>query len=234
MKNSLKIKECTTKKLFYKKWLYKVVLECGGISSLHRRGIEYIQSVQVIYNDNPWHRTSAQTINANRQDLLEIGAKLENLLKSSPTQIRTEGKTSAIFTNSEKLVNEIVNQLERFVVEIHHPDDSSQADYLLANKNKIICKQLPLDGYRYKVHFKNGEIKKETMDSFLKWAIKFEDGRIHIPNGTKRILSGEAYPMMYGNYFYAKDQKMATMALMVMGDCLNRSEEFVLKSELNA
>ncbi len=234
MKKSLKIKECITKKLFYKKWLYKVVLECGGISSLHRRGIEYIQSVTVVYNDNPWLRTSAQTINANRRDLLEIGARLEDILTVAPHQIRTEGKTSAIFTNSEKLINEIVKQLEKFVVEIHHPDDESQAEFLLSNKNKIICKQLPLDGYRYKVYFKNGEIKKESMDSFLKWATKFQDGRIHIPNGTKRILSGETYPMMYGNYFYAKDQKMATMALMVMGEHLNKSEEFVLKSELNA
>ena len=234
MKKSLKIKECTTKKLFYKKWLYKIVIECGGLSSLHRRGIEYIQTVQPINNGNVWLKSSTQTIAANRRNLIEIASKLEDILTVAPHQIRTEGGSSAIFTKSEKMINEVHVQLKSYVVEIHRPDDKSQADFLLSNKNKIICKQLPLTGYRYKVHFKNGEIKRESMDSFLKWAKNFEDGRIHIPKSTKRILEGETYPMMYGNYFYAKDQKMATMALMVMGDYLNKSEEFILKSELNA
>jgi len=231
----LKIKECTTKKLFYKKWLYKIVLECGGISSLHRRGLEYIQTVEPIYNgSSPWIKSSTQAIVANRKNLIEISSKLEDILVTAPHQIRTEGGSSAIFTNSEKLIKEISSQLKKYVVEIHRPEGESQADFLLSNKNKVLCKQLPLTGYRYKVYFKNGEIKKDSMDNFLKWASKFQDGRIHIPNSTKRILEGLTYPMMYGNYFYAKDQKITTMALMVMGDYLSKSEEFVLKSEVNA
>jgi len=234
MKKLLKIKECTTKKLFYKKWLFKIVIQCGGLSSLHRRGVEYIQTVQPTPNSsNIWLKSSAQVIVNNRRNLIEIASKLENILTFAPHQIRTEGGSSAIFTNNEKLINEIHKQLKDYVVEIHRPDNDCQADFLLANKNKIICKQLPLTGYKYKVHFKNGEIKKESMANFLKWAKKFEDGRIHIPKSTKKILEGETYPYFYGQYFYAKDQKMAAMALMIMGEFLNKSEEFVLKSELN-
>lgn len=235
MKKLSKIKETTTKKLFYKKWLYKIVIECGGISSLHRRGIEYIQNIEPVYGStNSWIKNSTQTVIANRQKLINIATKLEDILTIAPHQIRTEGKNCAIFTNSEKLIDEVYLNLTDFVTEISRPSDSCQADFLLSNKNKIICQNLPLSGFRYKVYFKNGEIKKESMDVFLTWAKKFLDGRIHIPDGTKRILNGETYPMMYGNYFYAKDQKMATMALMVMGDYLNKSEEYVLKSELNA
>jgi len=234
MKKSLKIKECTTKKLFYKKWLFKIVIECGGLSSLHRRGIEYIQTVKPMYNSSStWLKSSTQTIISNRHNLIEIAYKLEDILTLAPNQIRTEGGSTAIFTNSEKLIKEVSIQLQKYVVEIHRPAGTEQADFLLTNKNKIICERLPLAGYRYKVHFKNGEFKKENMDSFLNWAKNFEDGRIHIPKSTKRILEGETYPMMYGNYFYAKDQKMAAMALMIMGDHLNKSEEFVLKSEVN-
>jgi len=234
MKKSLKIKECITKKLFYKKWLYKIVIECGGISSLHRKGIDYIKTVQPVQSSNVWLKTSSQTIHSNRSKLIEIGIKLEDVLKVAPYQIRTEGKSCAIFTNSKKLIHEIYKQLEEYIVEYHRPDNETQADYLLSNKNKILCNDLPLEGYRYKVYFKNGEMKKESMSNFLSWARNFEDGRVHIPNGTKKILNGETYPMMYGNYFYVKDQKIATMALMVMGDYLNKSEEFILKSEVNA
>ena len=68
-------------------------------------------------------------------------------------------------------------------------------------------------------------------EKFVSWADKFKD-RIYLPIGTRRVLDGLAHPYIYGQYFYAKDQKMASMALMIMGDHLNKTEEYVLKSEL--
>lgn len=132
------------------------------------------------------------------------------------------------------MIDQINARLSEFIKEVHKPADQINADYLLTNKNKIICKELPLDGYRFRVHFKNTEFKKESLSKFVKWADNYDDGRIYLPNGVRRILSGDGHPYLYGQYFYAKDQKMASMALLVMGDYLNRTEEFVLKSEVNA
>ena len=224
------LKTKTVKKLFYKKWLYKIVLECGGLSYLHRRGIDYVASV-IPTSQNPWIRGHESTVAKNRTQLIKIGVELEKLLANEEHQLRVESGTCGIFTNSEDLVEEVTKTLPEFVTEIHKPADNDQANFLLTNKNKILCDEFPLDGYQFKIYFKNGEIKdKALMENFLHWANNY-DGRIHIPNGTKKILSSGA-PYFYGQYFYAKDKKLASMALMLMGSHLNKTEEYVLKSDV--
>lgn len=234
MKKSFKTKQVATKKLFYKKWLFKIVLECGGISYLHRKGIDYIKEVTVTDGYGTWARMSMQSIVNNRASLLRIASILELILPTADHQIRVESSSCSIFTNDENMLDQINARLSEFVTEIHKPANKEQAEYLLTNKNKVICNELPLEGYRYRVYFKNVEMKNGSMSNFLKWADNYNDGRIHLPNGIRKILSGDTHPYLYGQYFYVKDQKTASMALMVMGEYLNRTEEFVLKSEVNA
>ena len=230
----MKTKLVETKKLFYKKWLFKIVLKCGGISYLHRRGLDYIKTVEVDHGGGTWARMSTQSIVANRQNLIKIAAILEPILPTADYQIRVESNHCSIFSNNENMIDQIATNLQEFVKEIHKPSNDAQAEFLLSNRNKVICNELPLDGYRYRVYFKNTEMKPEPMANFLKWADKYNDGRIHLPNGIRRILSGDTHPFLYGQYFYAKDEKIASMAMMAMGEFLNRTEEFVLKSEVNA
>ena len=233
----MKTKNFVTKKLFYKKWLYKIVIQCGGISYLHRQGIDYIKQIVPLPGyPNSWRRNSSETIIANRANLIKIADVLETVLKDKGYQIRTESDCSAIFTNDESLINYIANELPEFIKETHSPNSDVEAAYLTSNKNKIICEELPLDGYKFKIHFKNGSgMSFSTKQGFLKWSSKFSDGRIHIPPGVRSMLEEVASnSYFYGQYFYAKDQKIANMAMMFLSDHLNKAEEFVLKSEVNA
>lgn len=234
MKKQSKIKRVATKKLFYKKWLYKVVLQCAGISYLHRKGIDYITNLQPRTDGNVWLKASRQEIINNKANLIRIGNILELLLPMSDHQIRVESSTCGIFTNDLKLVKQLESRLNSFVTEVHEPSSVEEGQFLLDNKNKVLCKELPLDGYKFRVYFKNTEMNATAMSNFLTWADKYNDGRIHIPKGTRSILEGSTYPYFYGQYFYARDQKIASMALMVMGEHLNKTEEFVLKSDVNA
>jgi hypothetical protein len=227
-----KIKNLFTKKLFYKKWLYKVVVSCPGIGQLRRRGLEYITTVQTKKTGNFYLNSIIDDINNHRKDLILISSILEKELKSVDHQVRVEGSSCAIFTNSKSLISNIEKALHGFVTEIHLPESLESEMFLSGSKNKVICSQLPLEGYRYKIYLKNGDIRSyENLQKFVSWADNFKD-RIHIPIGTRRVLVGLAHPYIYGQYFYAKDQKMASMALMIMGDHLNKTEEYVLKSEL--
>lgn len=233
----MKTKNFVTKKLFYKKWLYKIVIQCGGISYLHRQGIDYIKEAQPVpLHTNSWRRSISEKVIANRANLIRIAGILESVLKDKEYQVRTESDCCAIFTNDESLINDIANGLSEFIKETYSPLSDIEATYLTSNKNKIICEELPLDGYKFKIYFKNGSgMTLSTKQGFLKWTSRFSDGRIHIPPGVRNILEeagGNSY--FYGQYFYAKDQKIANMAMMFLSDHLNKTEEFVLKSEVNA
>ena len=229
-KKTFPLKSKTTKKLFYNKWLFKVVIECGGLSSLHRQGVEYIHSARATSN-NPWRRSQEENVFKNRDKLLHIASVLEILLPLAEHQIRVEGSSCSIFTNSDDLVERIKASLSSFLTEVHKPVNADEAKFLSSNKNKIICEQFPLEKYQFKIYFRNGEIKDTALlQNFVIWADKYGD-RIHIPNGARKIIDN-SYHYFYGQYFYAKDQKIAGMALMMMGNYLNKTEEYVLKSDV--
>lgn len=222
----------TTSKLFYKRWLYKVVITCNGINHLHRRGMDYVKEVTPMGSGFWGARHWSQNVFDNKKELLEIGAYLESVLQGKEYQVRAEGDKAAIFTNDTVLIDLISKGLEPYVTAVYKPSDPIQAKFLSENKTKIICKELPHENYRFKIHFKNGDSpNKDFMERFLTWAKKY-DGKIHIPQGTERILNGSTHPYFYGHYYYAKDQKMASMALMFMGEHLNKAEEFVLDREI--
>ena len=221
-----------TPKLFYKRWLYKVVITCNGINHLHRKGMDYIKDV-VPQTLQVWGRDHYSTVvHRHKKELLEIGVYLETVLKDKSYQVRAEGDKAAIFTNDTALVDLLVNGLKQYVTELYKPNNDDHAKFLSENKTKVICKELPHDNYRFKIFFKNGDSPgKEFMQRFLTWAKKY-DGKIHIPAGTERILNGSTYPYFYGHYYYVKDKQMASMALMFMGEHLNKAEEFVLDTEI--
>lgn len=229
------IKRLHTSKLFYKKWLYKIVIECGGLGYLRRNGLDAVISLDAgntTYTYSTWARISVQTAFANKANLIKIGSILETLLPKHKHQVRVESGSCSIFTNSLDLIDSIETDLLEFVVQVHTPVDNKVADFLDSNKNKIVCKELPHENYRFKVYFKNGiTLNQDFRSGFLKWAEKFKDGRIHIPRGTQKLLE-EDNNYCYGQYFYAKDSKIASMALLYMGNYINKTEEFVLKSEI--
>lgn len=229
------LKRLNTKKLFYKKWLYKIVLKCDGLGYLRRHGINAVIDLKEssISNHRSYWRYDSQLKAFNNQiNLIGLGIFLEEVLSKHPNQIRVEGDHCGIFTNSTELIDLFEGKYQHYITEIYSPIDNKVADFLGNNKNKVVCNDLPYENYRFKVYFKNGVTLPETFkNSFLTWAEKFQDGRIQLPEGTRRLLEGDN-PYCYGQYFYAKDGKIASMALMFMGDYLNKTEEFVLKSEI--
>ncbi len=234
----LPLKRLNTKKLFYKRWLYKIVVKCDGLGYLRRHGLPAVTNLQPRPSQTNsshayyWRYDSETKAFGNKTNLIEFGVFLEEALSKYPNQIRVEGDHCGVFTNSLDLVELIEKKYKKYVIEIHSPVDDKIAGFLGNNKNKVVCNELPYENYRFKVYFKNGVTLSDTFKGgFLKWAEKFEDGRIHLPQGTRRVLEGD-HPYCYGQYFYAKDSKIASMALMFMGDYLNKTEEYVLKTEI--
>lgn len=214
--------------------MYKVVIKCGGIAQLRRRGLSYVMNLEPLVHGNPYLRDITSKVVKNRISLFEISEHLEKHLELGEHQIRVESDTCSVFTNKKSIIDNILKDLKKYVTEYYEPESSQSADFLSNNKNKVVCSQLPHEIFRYKIYFKNGEIKNNhrVLQGFLSWADKMSD-KIYIPEGTRKIISGDSYhPSFYGNYFYAKDKQMTSMALMMLSEALHRTEEYVLKSEL--
>jgi hypothetical protein len=235
----MSFRKIDTKRLFYKKWLYKIVIESKGLGHLHRSKCadQLLSLPPETPLDNRWGSAIVydrkKDVWNNRKDLLNLTAFLELTLTDKEFQTRYESDNVSIFTNDAQLVDTISVGVKTFIKEVHSPHSDEEALFLTSNKNKVICTALPHEKFRYKMYFKDGNKPTASfLNNFLTWSDKFNDGRIHIPDGTRRILSGNAYPYFYGHYFYVKDQKIASMAMLYVGEHLHKTEEFILKEEI--
>ena len=231
MKAPLKINE--TKKLFYNKFVYKINLELGGVAYLKRMSFEDLKKMQSFGSSFGRHSTTRDQAIKNKKEIIELGFFLEACKSKYTFHSRAEGSTLSLYSNDENFVNKIKKECKDYTTELWEPASVQAESFLKSNTRKIICDALPKGKYRYKVHIANASIPTNSRVSFLNWANKYDDSRIFLPCSTKRNLGEESAGYFYGQYFYTSDDKMLNMSLMFFSDYIQKTEHYVLKTELS-
>lgn len=233
MKTLWKNKE--TKRLFFNKYIYKLTLELRGICQIKRISLEDIAALpkpeSIDFGRNFYrHRADAYQ---NKGEIIKIGMFLESKSQlGCDFKTRAEGSSLNIYTNERALIDEIVNNFGNYVTEMQEPISKEAGEFLKGNIRKILCNELPNGIFRYKVHIGYKSIPEQNRVGFLNWSEKYGDDRIFMPKGTKHLLGPSGHGYAYGQYFYVSDEKMLNMALMFFSDYIQKTENYILKSEL--
>ena len=230
---SLKINE--TKKLFFNKFVYKLNLELGGICYLKRMSLSSIEKLEHFGTTYGYGRHTGQRDHAvkNKHKILALGFFLEDCAQTHKFQSRAEGSTLGLYTNDINFINKVKSEWAEIVSEVWQPSSSEAETFLRSNTRKIICNELPKGRYRYKVHLAQRQIPTNIRVGFLNWASKYGDERLHLPYTTKKNLGEEGSGYFYGQYFYTSDDKILNMSLMFFSDYIQKTEHYVLKTELS-
>jgi hypothetical protein len=232
MKTLWKIKE--TKKAFFGKYIYKVSLELRGISQLKRSSLADIASIPKPMDSEfniPYYK-SKQEAYQNKAEILSIGSFLEIESGICDFKTRAEGSTFNIYTNDRDFVDRFLTAFGKHVFELYEPATKEAGEFLKKNMRKIICDELPNGLFRYKVHIGYKTIPEKSREGFLNWTKKYGEERIYMPRSTKNLLGSGGSGFCYGQYFYVSDEKMLNMTLMFFSDYVNKTENYILKSEL--
>jgi len=241
-----------TRKLFYKKFPYKATInlkEAGFIRYANRKDLErlfiadcYEQWGGVRFGfDNQystWVRKDRFINNRNeriwnsRFRLFALYKWLETNRKEYPNDIniRNEGDSFSIFTTYKDVWDNFVAEFKDNIVDIVWPKDKVHEQYLLANPDNIICKNLPYGKYRYKINLKT---RHEGNLKGLRVWIKNYDGEIQVAESLLNDLE-RGYTYLENRGLYVADSGMITLIQMYLGNNVRSITQYITDDEIDA
>jgi hypothetical protein len=216
-----------TKKLFYKKWPFKVECNLKGSSYIKWSGADTIidwcngKQVSKVW----WDKNRVDT-----KELLEFATTVKPYLDKE-LQVRCEGNRFNLFCKDKSLLENMIKDLDKWVISVTEPENDTDLAYLTENTpGKVLCDSYPYTEYHYKIILREN-MPTNTRATFLTWLIKY-DGKIKIANGSLQWME-DRKRWMQDPFIYVKDTGTLTMVLLYLGNYAKRTHEFVLRSSIN-
>jgi hypothetical protein len=227
------MKKLSTKKLFYGKWPYKIECNVSGAHLVRLNGIEWVKKFcadedSVRLPKNNYRYDSYKKID--KTDLIKFVLAAEPYLINENVQIRNEGRIFNFYTDSIDIVNELEKKLSWCIDCVHYPDNPEEAEFLANNKNKVICDAIPYGKYTHKVIFKE-RIPRDKRLQFWSWITKYDEETVKIGRSTEQFMIGSKQ-YVPAPFCYVSNAKFLTMLSLVIGEYVQRIEEFVPRSTL--
>ena len=124
---------------------------------------------------------SIEKAKRNRENILTLAELLANNDRNN-WQLRIEGERIDVYTNDEKLYNDVILNFTYSIIARFEPDQTMLSD----DKNKIITNTLPHGRFRFKVYLKPHRLARdvEAKNSYLSW-IDTQSPRISISESVK-------------------------------------------------
>lgn len=224
-KLSQTVKQVDTKKKFFGKYLFKVIIYCpGGRLILNTTGksifdlvedrIEFDKSIRYNYGGSWAHSSISRSRNLEFKENVNID-QLEKLkfikTENSDIKVRIEEPHVSIYCNDESELYTVVSQIRPDrLLEIHKPR-SVMAQEALDRGEIIIKKEL---GFNFKIHFKEHVFKDITVKHQIHDYLYALEDDIQLTKNTKKQL-GNNQLYFPGGYFYSKDTEIITFISLI-------------------
>lgn len=221
-----------TKKLFYNKYLYKIVfynkLATIFTKSWNRNNWSFalreIKNLDILYNKGEQLYRSTYRYNEpiSNREFLEAKTFLGylGLQDFSLYTIRTENNYISITSNNLEWLNSIKTGVT--VNEWWEPNKNF-INFLQTNPKVVLTNKIP--DYEYKVYLKN------AVDyNLANWLINYKT-KIKIGDKTLKNIVEDGWAG--GNYFYLKDNKTLLLLQISFSDSIKNIEKLVYKDDVD-
>lgn len=218
-----------TNRLFYKKWPFKVECSLKGASHIKYYGVEDV----IKWCNGAKVGTMLRYANATKIDTVELEkfAKTVKPFLDKELQIRCEQSRFNLFCKDKSLLENIIKDLDKWVVSVTEPESDVDLVYLTENTaGKVLCDNYPHGTYRYKITLSD-KMPQDTRAMFLSWTKKYQN-KMKIANSTLSWMEGNKR-WIQEPFLYVEDKGTLTMVLLYLGNYTKRSHEFVLRSSIN-
>lgn len=202
------MKELTTKRKFYNKWLYKITVYCRGgrflKPSIDQRYLNSLSSTDL--------------------DLITLYSIL-SVIDKNQYGIRVEGSHVDVYSNDKDIIDTIKHQFVNGIKHIFAPAD----DVLInsTNEKEIISKNLPHSKYRYKVFLQPHKLKTdEEKNRYIDW-IGTQSSRILITDKVKDWFKKTKWNYDR-RYMYVEDEKTLLMVKMKNPEAIGTVYTFIV------
>lgn len=219
------MKKFQTKKLFFKKYVYKVTCFLKNVWR-----VQYDLEKSKAHLDS--YRGTDPQLWWNLEDFKLKYDVITEKFNSDDLKLRFEGSVVNFYCNDEKILNFIVNTLSPHVESVHEPASDSEKEFLLNNTNrKIVCKNYPKGRYQYKIYLRT-YIDGDERRKLLEWLDQYDSTKTNISGSSREWLSGK-WTAYWNGFFYVSDSPMLSMTMLRFGSYIKYIEEFILQTDIN-
>lgn len=226
----------TTNKLFYSKYVYKLVvynklasifrseLQRGKELSFARAKIDEYNNFYL--NNQPITKTIFRTETfISNDDFLDARDIYKCLKKFSEDYLVRVGigNQLVIYSNDKSKLLAIASKMRTDRIEFHEPDNKI-ADYLKNNTNIIVVKNKPKFNLRVTLGRQNGS------KDLANW-LKNNKDKSKVGKKTLEYLENQLY--VDGLYFYVRDEKLLHLITLICGNNIRRVQKLVWHNELD-
>lgn len=226
----LKILE--TKKLYYRKFPYKVALRIKGGYYVTRYGSSAVLKAK------EWEVKYGSQSMGYRYSRIDMGEleQFTNLalqfIGRDDIRVRAEGTHFNLFSLDKTTHDSIVKTLGPWLEHVSEPKTDKDLQYLLENKSiKVIVDQLPHEKYKYKIVLKSS-MKPDVRLRLKDWMGKYSQDDMTISSRTTYDWMKGLKPYAQDPFIYVAEDKVRTMVELYIGTNKARTEEFVLRSSI--
>lgn len=192
------MKELTSNRKFYNKWLYKITVEAKNGWYLRSKDLDFIK------------RSGAEKV------FIDLAVFLYSLEKDSYAT-RVEGKFIDIYTNDESIIQTIQKSFADRIKHVFRPSSVKITES--SDERSIVAKKLPHDRYKYKVFLLPHKIKDNgTKIKYLQW-LESQCPRILITDTVKEWFKKTAWNWDR-RYMYVEDEKTLLLLKMKNGEVI--------------
>lgn len=219
-----------TKKLFYKKYPYKLTCFIKGISILRSLGLEGTKDFcKIGHTKMEFLFQSTWKPNVDRKNLENFIEKFEPYIGTVKTRI--EQSTFGIYVTDQNLYNKLCIDLGPWIKETWAPENQDFLNLLVSSNNvKIICDEYPYKKYKYKVYIKHN-LSEETRKQFSNW-IKHYNEKIFVMGESLKWLENSYY-YSWNPVIFVADESTLSMVGLFLGNSVQKVEEYITKVSIN-
>jgi hypothetical protein len=221
-----------TRKKFFGKYLYKIVLYApagrlvDGKRSLEI-DLEHRLGIAQHISQSWWHQRANKDIDKVDLGLLE---KIKILRSNCPTgiKLRIEEPRIQIYANTEQQLIDIMqlqigSQYYNYIESISGPADADAEELL--NSGAIIRKKDT--GYQYKVILRDGRYGQEVKQNMLQYLQNLDETTVHLPKGCRDMLS-TSNSYAWNLYFLTNDPQVTSFLSLIQPGIVSNIHELVI------
>lgn len=215
------MKIVNTKKLFYKKYAYKIELRVAKSHCIKMWGVD--STVELCNQHLAGNRKFLfkHTTDEDVEKLKDFVVAARKFLESD-IKTRAEYSTFNFYLDNKKDFNKIVKKLSPWIRTVTRPENDKELSTLVDNTKVVLCNKLPLKKYKYRL-FINRRMPLHLRENFIKWTENYGDA-IRITGVSLRWFRGG---WGYDPFIYVEDPKLLLMVKMSLGEYTLKTEEFI-------
>lgn len=237
-----------TKKLFWGKYIYKVVLRIPKISVLRYGNLrqsflttlfnsetleEWMAKGKMSYYYPQDENIRAKKLLWNHRFELHKFVSLITKYKSEKVDIkfRFEGNTVSLCFNDQQVYDELIKSLSNVLDLISWPKNEHHRKFLVANPLTEIVNEYPYGVYTHKINLRGYKpLDKSTKENFADWIKNYPDFKV-TDASLKQIKKGF---IGNGKFIYSTNTKDVLLLQMFLGDNIKDITTYKLEREIDA